>query len=55
MAKRIEAFNILKRQKIKLKEIYNGKHTDANKIQDFVKRFNREEIKKHADSGCLIY
>ena len=53
--KRIEAFNILKRQKIKLKEIYHGKHTDANKIQDFLKRFNREEIKKHADSGCLIY
>ena len=53
--KRIEAFNILKRQKIKLKEIYHGQHTDANKIQEFVKRFNREEIKKHSNSGCLIY
>ena len=53
--KRIEAYNILKKQKIKLKEIYHGKHTDANKIQDFVKKFNRNEIKKHSDSGCFIW
>ena len=53
--KRIEAYNILKKQKIKLKQIYHGKHTDANKIQDFVKIFNRNEIKKHSDSGCFIW
>ena len=35
--KRIEAFNILKKQKRKLKEIYHGENTDANKIQIFVK------------------
>ena len=52
--KRVEAYNILKRQKMKLKEIYHGQHTDANKIQNFVKRFNREEIKKHSDKLCLI-
>ena len=52
--KRVEAYNILKRQKMKLKEIYHGQHTDANKIQNFVKRFNREEIKKHSDNNCLI-
>ena len=52
--KRIEAFNILKRQKIRLKEIYHGQHNDANKIQSFVKKFNREEIRKHSD-GCFIF
>ena len=40
--KRIEAFNILKRQKIKLKEIYHGKCKDVNKIQEFVKKYNRK-------------
>ena len=53
--KRVEAFNILKRQKMKLKEIYHGQHTDANKIQNFVKRFNREEIKNHSDKNCVIF
>jgi len=54
---RIEAYNILKRQKIKLKEIYHGQHNDANKIRNFVKKFNKEELKKHvkSNSQCLIY
>ena len=54
--KRIEAYNILKRQKIKLKEIYNGEHPDANKIQKFIMKYNREEIKKKSKTEqCLIW
>jgi energy-coupling factor transporter ATP-binding protein EcfA2 len=53
--KRIEAFNILKRQKIKLKQIYHGKHTDANKIQDFVKTFNKKELQKNSGGKCSIF
>ena len=53
--KRIEAFNLLKRQKRKLKEIYHGQHTDANKIRSFVKKFNREEMKKSQGTECSIF
>ena len=47
--KRIEAFNILKKQKRKLKEIYNGDHMDANKIQSFMKKFYKKEMEKHSE------
>ena len=53
--KRIEAFNLLKRQKRKLREIYHGQHTDANKIRSFVKKFNREEMKKSSGTECSIF
>ena len=53
--KRVEAFNILKRQKIKLKQIYHGKHTDANKIKEFVKNFNKKELQKNSEENCSIF
>ena len=43
---RIEEFNILKKQKKQLREKYNGEHEDIKKIQDFLKRFDKEEMKK---------
>ena len=53
--KRIEAFNILKRQKIQLRQIYQGRHTDANKIQEFVKNFNKKELQKKSREKCNIF
>ena len=51
--KRIEAFNILKKQKKQLREIYNGEYPDTKKINEFVKKFDKEELKKHFSTpGC---
>ena len=51
--KRIEAYNILKKQKKKLREIYNGEYPDTKKINEFVKKFDREELKKQIRTpGC---
>ena len=51
--KRIEAFNILKKQKKQLREIYNGEYPDTKKINEFVKKLDREELKKHFRTpGC---
>ena len=53
--KRIEAYNVLKKQKLRLKGIYQGKHTDANKIQNFVKNYNKSELQKRSKERCNIF
>ena len=53
--KRVEAFNILKRQKKLLKEIYHGEHNDYNKIQEFIKNYNRKELKKCQMENVIFF
>ena len=50
---RIRYFNILKKQKKQLREIYHGEFNDAKKIEDFLRNFCREEIRRQMkERGC---
>ena len=50
---RIRYFNILKKQKKQLREIYHGEFKDAKNIEIFLRNFCKEEIRRQMkERGC---